>query len=322
MFFCAALTCVALIVGCQCKKSGSSAVAQKEGEVVGEEIDVVEVIPAQASDKMGKTGKADKSSKTDKTDKKSTENAPLQQSNPMPAAEPVANPSGTDNSSTGEQAQPTENAPAAESESQSAFTWDDQEAVESESTFGHHRRSSSYYNCCTLNSCCVPAFNPCGCGTCETCVPACGPCAPACGPACGPCVPAWGGRWGRCGMRGWRSSYCNPCATICNPCAPCGITSCGSACDSDGCEGMDCNGTMNNEATPTETPVTAPASSKKSSEGEEKSGQINQLPAPTMSNYQPVRSSRAIGTEVTVPEEVPAPEPAPEPAPAPEPETK
>ena len=54
MFFCAVLTCVALAVGCQCKKSGASAVAQKEGEVVGEELDVIEVIPGRASYKMDK----------------------------------------------------------------------------------------------------------------------------------------------------------------------------------------------------------------------------------------------------------------------------
>lgn len=302
MLFCAVLTCAVLIIGCQGKKSGPSAVAQKDGAVV-EELDVIEVVPAQTSDKATKNDKKEGEAKPE-TDSK---DAAKEAAGLKPAETPAAN-----------EAMPTDNAPAADSESQSAYIWEEDSAVESESTFGHRRWKSSYYNCCTENSCCVPAFNP-ACGPCETyvpaCAPACGPCAPACnpcGPACGPCVPKWG-----CGRRAWRS-YCNPCVTYCNPCAPvcapCGV----SGCDSFGCEGTGCDGgSMDSEAAPVETP--APVSSEKSSDKADQSGKIQRLPAPTMSDYRPAGSSQAVGSEVAVPEETPTPAPVPAPTPAPEP---
>lgn len=311
-----------LFVGCGKCKTDKAVADKSTGEIIGEEIDVIEVVPAQTPN--AKTGAV-------KDQKSEAPAVPVQPNNEAPAMTP---PTTT----------PTENAPAptpvqtpesatTPDASPSSTTSDvtlstscsdetSEYYIENELDLEPVVESESAFCCnyCQTESACSPACAPAveacqsacdaapACAPDPVCAPApvCSP-APACTPVCSPCcTPCRTHHLRRrchschicCRTRPRCVRDCLPCRSACEPaCVSACMSACAPDCQSAGCSNGDCTGSWSNEQN-------VPAdSTPNTTQPEPRPQKTTALPDPKISEgVQKVNASTAVGSTPSAPE--------------------
>ncbi|MBR5711089.1 MAG: hypothetical protein IKX40_10055 [Thermoguttaceae bacterium] len=249
LFAAALLLSVSLLfVGCSKNKTDKAVADKSTGEIIGEEIDVIEVVPAQTPNV--------KSNGTEQ----SAPAAPVQPANSAPAMTPptttptenapAPTPDQTPESATTPDAAPsstTSSVTVSTTCSESTSELDFSDSMESDSVI-----ESESTCCCIRRTICSSSCAPCAeaCQSACQAAPACAPdpvcapeptcapapaCAPVCEPLCAPCRPQRMrfncrpcGACCRTELRCQRT--CSACSAACEPaCAPACVSACSSA---------------------------------------------------------------------------------------------
>ncbi len=220
-----------LFVGCSKSKTDKAVADKSTGEIIGEEIDVIEVVPAQTPN-----------AKSNGAGEQKAPAAPVQSANSAPAmTPPTTTPTENAPAPTPDQTPESATAPSSTtssvtvsttcSESMSEFDYADSmesdPVMESESTCCYIRRAICSSPCIPCAEACQPACQAApACAPDPVCAPepTCAPapaCAPVCEPQCAPCRPQL--------MR----VACRPCRTCCRTELRCQRTcsACSSACE-------------------------------------------------------------------------------------------
>lgn len=316
------LSVTMLFVGCGKNKTDKAVADKSTGEIIGEEIDVIEVVPAQTPN-----------AKTNgKEQKNETPTAPVQTNNAAPAMTPPStNPAPATDAPTTQTPEPAAAPDAASSSTTSDVTistscsdstseYDVVDNSESEPVI----ESESMYccSCCRPEPACSPACAPSmeacqpACSAAPACAPepvcapapicapapACVPasvCVPVCKPCCTPCRHHHIKRCCRpcpicCRTRIHSFRTCSPCSSACEPACVSECTSaCDPACQSVGCTNGDCSGSWSNEQS-------APADS---TQPQTSANKTSGLPEPRVNDgAQSAKTSTAVGSAPNVPE--------------------
>lgn len=304
-----------LIVGCGKCKTDKAVADKSAGEIIGEEVDVIEVVPAQ-------TPNANSNAAGEQNNNAPA--APAQQGDEIPAMTP---PTTTPDAPTTQT--PTTDSDAAPSSTTSDVTVSTScSDAASEHRIAENQESepvieSETTSCCTdcysdsaCNPACTPAVEACqsACDAALTCAPdpvcapdpACLPapvCAPACRPCCTPCRHHHIRRCCRpchvcCRARVRCIRVCLPCSAAC---APACVSTCMSACDPDcqsvGCTNEDCNGSWSTEQRAPAEPA------PKTTQPKPQPNKASALPDPKINDAsQKANASKAVGSTPTTPE--------------------
>ena len=311
------LTASLLFVGCSKSKADKAVADKSTGEIIGEEIDVVEVVPAQTP-----TAK----SNAVKEQKTETPTAPAQPTSEAPAMTPPSV-TPTEPAPAPTPAQTPEPAPAPDA-APSSTTSDVTVSTSccettSELDYADCEESgdvteSETASCCAYcqpEPACSPACAPCveACQSACDAAPACAPdpvcapapvcspapaCAPVCNPCCTPCRP----RHLRRPCRSWLNCCrvrrcvreCSPCRAACEPaCVSACASACSPACQSVGCTHEDNAGSWSNERS-------VPAESTQPQTNPDKT---TSLPDPKVTqDVQRAKPSTAVGSAPSAPE--------------------
>ena len=317
LFAAAILLSVSLmIVGCSKSKTDKAVADKSTGEIIGEEIDVIEVVPAQTPN-----------AKTNGAGEQKAPTTPVQPSNDAPAMTPptttptenapAPTPTQTPDSATAPDSAPSSTTSSVtvsttcsetmyaetESEPDLAEVMEPDAVIESETTCCHIRRAFCSLSCAPCTEACQPA--------CQA-APACAPdpvCAPE--PTCAPapaCAPVCELQCASC--RPQPRFVCRPCRTCCRTecrclrtCSACSAAcepACAPACDS-ACSSAN---TMRSDSWSNEQ--VAPNDSIRNSTLPEYGHSYNKTPeltdAKTNVPAQKVKPSTAVGSDSTNPE--------------------
>ena len=247
------LSVTLLFVGCSKSKTDKAVADKSTGEIIGEEIDVIEVVPAQTPNVKSNGAGEQKAPTTPvqpsndapamtppATTPTESAPAPTPDQTPEPATAPDAAPSSTTSSVTVSTTCSETMYAETVSEPDLADIMEPDAVIESETTCCHIRRTVCSLSCVPCAEACQPACQAApACAPDPVCAPepTCAPapaCAPVCEPQCAPCRLQLRFTCRPC-RTCCRTDFrclrtCSPCCAACEPaCAPACVSACSSA---------------------------------------------------------------------------------------------